>query len=65
MITSKQAKKRGRKGGRVSSETKTAAARENGKRGGRPAIEDEFSDLPISRQAKSQRRLRKQRAEES
>ena len=49
---------RGRKGGRVSSEVKTAAVRENGKLGGRPAIQDEFSSLPLSRGAKYQRRKR-------
>lgn len=62
-LTSKQAKERGRKGGLARSKRKAETSRANGrlsKNGGRPAIQDEFSDLPISRQAKHQRRLRKQ-----
>lgn len=61
-FTSKQAKKRGRKGGRANTEAQNAARRENGKQGGRPEIQDEFTDLPISKAAKSARRRRKLRA---
>lgn len=60
-ITSKQAKKRGRKGGRAISDKKAAAVRENGKLGGRPLIVDEFTNLDISRQRKHQLRLKKAR----
>jgi hypothetical protein len=58
-LTSKQAEKRGRKGGRAKSPEKAAAVRENGKLGGRPGIVDEFTDLPVSKQRKHQ--LRKAR----
>ena len=55
-LTAKQAAKRGRKGGRASTPEKAAAVRENGKLGGRPPVQDEFSDLPVSRQRKHQLR---------
>jgi hypothetical protein len=48
----------GRKGGLVSSNAKATASRENGKLGGRPAIQDALTGLPLSRQAKYQRRKR-------
>jgi hypothetical protein len=53
-MTPKQAKQRGRKGGRAKSEKKAASSAENGKLGGRPAIQDEFSDRhDLSRAMKS------------
>lgn len=64
-LTVKQAKQRGRKGGRATSEKKAASSAANGrlsKNGGRPPIQDEFTDLAISRQAKHLRRLRKRQS---
>lgn len=58
-MTPKQASRRGRKGGRAKTPQKAAASAKNGKLGGRPAIKDEFSDLPISRQRKHQLRKAK------
>lgn len=49
-------------GGRAKSEKKAISSAANGrlsKNGGRPPIQDEFTDLPISRQAKQQRRKRR------
>jgi hypothetical protein len=59
MLTSKQAKQRGRKGGRARSKKKAASSTANGKLGGRPVIQDEFTDLPVSRQRKHQLRKAK------
>jgi hypothetical protein len=63
-ITPKQAKQRGRKGGRAKSPKKSASSAANGrlsKFGGRPIIQDEFTDLPVSRQRKHQLRKAKER----
>lgn len=49
----------GKIGGSSTSPEKTAAVRENGKRGGRPRIQDEFTDLAMSRQQKWQLRQQK------
>lgn len=58
-LNSKEASDRGQIGGRAISEKKAASSAENGKRGGRPILIDEFTCLPISRQAKAKRRKKK------
>lgn len=52
----------GAKGGAAKSEAKTLAARANGKLGGKPAIEDEFSSEPDRRKRYQLRKAAKQAA---